>query len=367
MRKLPRYTPHAVPPRRVQIQRLALAAAFATTLYAGGTILYHRILHDSVFDAFYHVAWGSVLHPVDPPVRTTRLEILDLAVGIAGLCFFSYLLANAIEIVYAKLSAEARYRHRVAREMRNLKNHYIICGYGRVGRRAAQEFTASDESFVVLDIDETVCEAARADGILAVHGNAHEDATLIKAGIHTARGLIATADSDTQNLYITLSARTLCRDLLIIARAGNAEAEEKLRLVGADRVVQPFAVAGVEVANIALKPQLASFLDLVSSHRGGDLRFEQLLVDARAPAANKPIREIWATEDSRALIVAIHGPGDVLDANPLATTVLPPGVTVIALGTEAQLRVLAERLVEPGKASGRPAPNVAPAVQPQTG
>jgi len=337
-----------VPTRRQKINRPAFAAIGAIALYGGGTLLYQRELHDSYIDAFYHVAWTSVLHPIEHPERTTSLEVLDIGMALAGLCFFSYLLANAVEIVLVKLSPDARFRKKTQRQMSNLRDHYIICGYGRVGRRVVEEFSASKESFVILDINEDVCAEAIADGMLAVHGNAHEDAALARAGIDTARGLIATADSDTQNLYIVLSARTRRPDLLIIARAGNAEAEQKLRLVGADRVVQPFSVAGVEVANIALKPQLAGFLDLVSSHHGGDLRFEQIEVHPKAPAAGKPIRELWNGDASRALIVAVHEHDGTLHPNPLAATVLPAGVTVIALGTDAQLEVLQGRLAVPG-------------------
>ena len=261
--------------------------------------------------------------------------------------FRSYILANALNIITSQFTAAARERKRIVESMKKLEGHYIICGYGRVGRRTAQEFIASGNPFVVVDVSEAICAQAREAGLLCVQGSAHENSVLLEARIDTARGLIATADSDSENLYIALSARTLNPDVLIIARAGNSDAEAKLRLVGANHVVQPFTVAGVEAANIALKPELASFLDLVSSHKGRDLRFEQFTVREGAPRAGSTIREIWSPEESRALIVATQGDDGSWHANPGANTELRPGMIIIALGSGAQLTALEVRITRP--------------------
>ena len=122
-----------------------------------------------------------------------------------------------------------------------LENHFIICGYGRVGRRAAEEIAASGEPFVVLDVNPAALDIARERGVLYVEGSGTDDASLTRAGIDRARGLIASADSDSENVYITLSAHSRRPDLTIVARASDSEAERKLQLAGADRVVRPYS------------------------------------------------------------------------------------------------------------------------------
>ena len=325
------------------MRRLILAFGGGLLLFGGGSVAYQNALHISFFDGFYHALWTALLHPSEP-VLSPRVQALNVIIGICGVAFFGYILANALNIIASQFTASARERKRTHKQMKELTDHYIICGYGRVGRRTAQEFIASGHPFVIVDVSAAVCASARGAGLLCVQGSAHENDVLLEARIDTAKGIIATADSDSENLYIALSARTLNPTLLVIARASTADAETKLRLVGADYVVQPFTVAGVEAANIALKPELASFLDLVSSHKGRDLRFEQVRVEEGAPATRKMIREIWEPGETRPLIVATYDSSGTIHANPAATTVLDPGMILIALGTDVQLNDLELRV-----------------------
>ena len=136
--------------------------------------------------------------------------------------------------------------------MERMADHYIICGYGRVGRRVAAEFRESEIDYVVLDFSPEAIEAAREAGDLYVEGTGTEDEDLREAGLERARGLVASSDSDSDNLYITLSARNARPNLLIVARASDEDAAKKLRLAGADRVVQPYSSAGKEMAKLVL-------------------------------------------------------------------------------------------------------------------
>src|SRR5262249_54398116 len=137
-----------------------------------------------------------------------------------------------------------------------LQDHYIICGYGRVGRQVAEEFRASGVSYVVLDFREDAVAAAKVHNDLLIEGDASEDADLLRAGLERARGLVVASDNDADNLYITLSARSIRPQLQIVARASDADAEKKLLLAGADRVVMPYTAAGRTMANLVLKPQV---------------------------------------------------------------------------------------------------------------
>jgi voltage-gated potassium channel len=193
---------------------------------------------------------------------------------------------------------------------------------------------------------------ARERDVLFIEGDGGEDEDLERAGIDRAAGLLASADSDSQNLYITLSARARRPDLTIVARASNAQAEPKLLLAGATRVVQPYSAAGVEMAKLALKPQVAAFLEIVSSHGGPDLRFEELEVDPSCPAAGQTIRELRVRRDTGALIVALRKADGTFDITPDPDAKLDPGDVLIAMGTADELRGI-EDLLAPAESVAR--------------
>lgn len=183
-------------------------------------------------------------------------------------------------------------------------------------------------------------DVARAREVLYVEGSGTDDGNLERAGIDRARGLIASADSDADNVYITLSARSRRADLMIVARASDAEAERKLRLAGADRVVRPYSTAGIEMAKLALKPQVAAFLDIVSSHGGPDLRFEEIEVRREYPQAGRTIRELRVRSTTGAVIVALRKQDGTFDITPEPDVPLEIGDVLIAIGTEPELRAL---------------------------
>ncbi len=176
-----------------------------------------------------------------------------------------------------------------------LNDHFIICGYGRVGQAVASEFRTAGVPCVVLDVDPRAIAIAQERGELWIEGSATSDEILEAAGIERARGLVASADSDADNLFITISARAMRPNLLVVARASDPEAHRKLLRAGADRVTQPFATAGSTMAKLVLRPQVAAFLDSVTTEEGAGSRLEEFEVtptsrvrrtdDPRAPAA----------------------------------------------------------------------------------
>jgi voltage-gated potassium channel len=241
--------------------------------------------------------------------------------------------------------AERRRRRTIER----MEDHFIICGYGRVGRRAGTELAEAGSPFVVLDFGDEAIAAAREADVPLLVGNGTEDADLLEAGIERARGLIASADSDVENLSITLSARALRPDLMIVARASTAETERKLRLAGADRVVQPYASAGMEMAKLSLKPQVAAFLETVSTHGGPEMRFEEIEVTAACGQAGRTIRELRVRHRTGALVVGLRKRDGAFDTTPDPDTVLEEGDVLIGVGTNDELSAL-EELFAPGAA-----------------
>jgi len=321
-------------------RRVAITVLLVTFLFVAGTIGFHALLHEAWHASFYRTVITATLTGLDSQPKGVGAELLTIAVALSGVAIFGYLVAQAIEAVAREVAGEAWRAKRRRRMIDELRDHFIICGYGRVGRRAAEEFVASGQPFVVLDINDDAIGVARERGVLFLEGSGTDDENLDDAGIERARGLIASADSDAENLYITLSARARRADLMIVARASTPEAERKLELAGADRVVQPYATAGIEMAKLALKPQVAAFLDIVSRHGGPDLRFEEIEITADCPQAGRTIRELRVRKATGAVIVALRKRDGSFDTTPDPDTSLDAGDVLITIGTEPELRLL---------------------------
>jgi voltage-gated potassium channel len=193
-----------------------------------------------------------------------------------------------------------------------------------------------------VDINPDPLKTAHQRGDLVIEAGGTEAGVLTRAGIEHARGLVASSDSDVDNLYITLSAKAARPDLLVVARASTIDAAEKLRLAGADRVVQPYATAGLEMAKLAAKPQVAAFLDIVTSAGGPDLSMEEIEVTADCGRAGQSIRSLRIRHETGALIIAVRTKDGSFEATPDPDAPLEEGDVLIAVGTVSELQSLEE-------------------------
>ena len=327
---------------RSDLRRIAIAVSAIVVVFTGGSVGFASLLHESWHEALYRTAVTATLTGLDSTPRGTGAELLTIGIALAGVAIFGYLLAGALDAIAHEVAGETRRTKRRLRMIDRLEDHFIICGYGRVGRRAAEEFAASGQPYVVLDFNPDALAVAKERGVLFVEGRGSEDEDLARVGIDRAKGLLASADSDAENLYITLSARARCPELTIVARASDEEAERKLELAGADRVVRPYSAAGIEMAKLALKPQVAAFLELVSSHAGPDLRFEELEVHGDCPQAGRTIRELAIRRTTGAVVIAVRKPDGRFEITPDPDERIEVGDVVIAIGTEPELRALEE-------------------------
>jgi voltage-gated potassium channel len=232
-----------------------------------------------------------------------------------------------------------RRRRRVIERM---SDHYIVCGFGRVGREVVAELRAAGVPYVIVDFNPDVLEIAQEQGVPFIEGSGTKDEDLDAAGLGRAQGLVAASDSDVDNLYIVVSARSECPDMTIVARASTEDAAQKMLRAGADRVVQPYASAGQAIAKLMLKPQVSAFLDIVSRHGGPDLRFEEIEITARCPQAGRTIRETRIRHETGALVVALRKADGTFDTTPDPDAELNPGDVLIAVGTEQELTALEE-------------------------
>jgi voltage-gated potassium channel len=323
---------------RVQ-QVLRVAAAIAATL-AGGTIAFHATLTEGWFQSFYRAVVTTTLAGLDTIPQSNGARIVSIVLVLCGLTIIAYAGAVIVESIAGGVLTGALADRRRERKIERLRDHIIICGYGRVGRRVAEEFRAAGVRYVVLDFKEDAVAAARAVNDLLIEGDATEDEDLQRAGIEHAAGIVVASDDDADNLYISLSARSVRKDIQIVARASDEDAEKKLLLAGADRVVLPYTAAGRTMANLVLKPQVMSFLDAVTTAAGPDLHMAEIEVHETCPSAGKTIRDSRVRHDTGAIIVALRRKDGTFDTTPEPEAVIEPGDVIVGVGTSEELQRL---------------------------
>jgi voltage-gated potassium channel len=329
-------------------REIAILLAAVVALFTGGTLGFMRLLHESWHAALYRTIVTASLTGLDTTPRGLGAEVLTIGVVLSGVAIFGYFAAQLFDAVAHRVFGGAWREKKRQKMIDRLRDHIILCGYGRVGRRAGEELRAAQVPFVVLDFSDEAKEHAREMDDHFVDGSGVEDEDLERAGIDRARGIIVASDDDGDNLYISLSAKSRRPDLMVIARASSEEAERKLKLAGADRVVTPYTTAGRVMAQMMLKPQVASFLGAMSSSEGPS--FEEILVHATSGAAGKTIGELEIGSRTGAQIVAVRKP-DGFELQPNKDTVLEEDDVIVGTGGSDEIRLL-EELFQPGGAIG---------------
>jgi voltage-gated potassium channel len=318
-------------------------------LFTGGTLAFMWALGESWNDALYRTIVTASLTGLDSTPHGVRAEAVTIVVVLSGVALLGYFATQLFdELAHGVLGGGRRTRKR-QRMIDRLSDHIILCGYGRVGRRAADEFRASGVSYVVLDHSQDAVEAAERSGDLFVHGDGANDDDLARAGIERARGLIVASDDDADNLYITLSAKSRRPDLIVIARASSETAEHKLRLAGADRVVTPYATAGRVMASLMVKPQVSAFVNVLTSADETGLNVEEIELVESCDAVGKTIGELDVQSRTGAYIVAIRKGAGHFELRPSKDARLEAGDVIVGLGSPEETAKL-EQLFQPREA-----------------
>ncbi len=227
--------------------------------------------------------------------------------------------------------------------------HYLICGHGRMGDILCEELQREGAPFVVIEADPEQAELLIEKGYRVVLGDATEDAVLKKAGVTRAKGLVAVVSNNVNNLYITLSAREMCRQenpgLYILARATDNAACEKIRRAGADRVISPYAIGGMRIVQALLRPSVYDFVDVATQSSGLDLMFEQLVVGDRSGLGGVALKDSGIRSGYDVIVIAIKRPSGQMVFNPGPNVTLETGDELIVLGDRDQLKRLGQRLL----------------------
>jgi len=278
------------------------------------------------------VGYGEV-HPLSHAGRIFSIGLIVGGVG-GGL----FMLTALIQYVVEGRLGTTLWRRQMKGKIAKLRDHFVLCGYGRVGEEIARTFTEEGIPFVIVDSRPDNISMAEAEGYLCLLGDATSDKLLLDAGIERARGLVAAVGSDADNTYIALSARGMRPDLFIEARATTAEAETKLKRAGADRVVSPSSIGARRMALLALRPAVVDFIDTVTYRRGQELQMENIAVGQDSPLASLTIEAIH--KQVKTVILAISKKSGKLLTNPTSDTTIEVGDRLIIMGTPKELTAL---------------------------
>ena len=267
-------------------------------------------------------------------------KVFTTGFAITGVLLAAWAVRSAASILVSQqLSVQAQRRRRL-RALEAISDHYIVCGYGRMGLETVAQLRRRGHQVVVIEMDEAALERVGEDGIPSIEGNATDDESLRSAGIERARCLVAAVGTDEDNLFIVLSARLLNPKLHIVARAGREETVDKLRRAGANSVHSPYVGGGRDLAYAAMDPSVVHFLEQVLHHEELDVDIFTVLVPQGSPIVGKPMLGSGVMQEGGAMILGVIGADGNLHTNPRPDTAVNRGDKIIAIGTREQLAML---------------------------
>jgi voltage-gated potassium channel len=326
------------------IRRVAWAIGLVATVNFIGTLGYMIIERWGVLDSLYMtvITVGTVgfteVHPLD-----TAGRIFTIFIIFAGVGALAFAIGQFIEFLLEGHLTNILEVRRMEKRLAGLSGHTIVAGLGRVGSVSARTLADDSAPFVVIDSGIEAAQAAEDAGWIVVRGDATDEVTLLKAGIERAKSVITALAGDAENLFVTISARSLNPSGFIVARSAHESTEAKLMKAGANRVITPNVIGGRRMASMVLHPTVADYLELVSGSQGVDFRLQEVELAPQSCFVGRSLAEARIRETTGAQVVAILNPDATVDANPGADTLLKPGQRLVVLGSADQVAVLTEQ------------------------
>ncbi|HEY7303898.1 MAG TPA: potassium channel protein [Bryobacteraceae bacterium] len=306
-----------------------------------GIIGFRLIENYSFFDAFYMTL-----------ITVTTVGYTEVhSLSRAGRIFNSFLIFFGVTVMFSAVGAMTQTiielelqdpygKRRRKRVVNHLRDHFIVCGFGRVGRNASLELQRAKVPFLVMDRNHERVERALKIGMTAVVADATRDESLREAGVMRARGLVAALPSDAENLFIILSAKTLNPKLNVVTRASEEEAGEKLRRAGADTVFAPYTIAGQRLAHALVRPHVVEFLDFTDNPVGSRVMMEQVPIAPGAEFDAKALRDMHLRRDLGVILLAVRKEDGRMLFNPPLETKVCAGDHLIVIGEQPNLQKL---------------------------
>ncbi len=320
-------------------REIVLASLFLAALLATGTVGY------SIIEGWY---WLDGLYMTFITLTTIGFaevrklsdagRIFTIFIGLVGIGAVAFIATRAAQLL---LTSEAISKRHMNKRISQLRNHYIVCGFGRIGKRVALDLRRAGMPFVVVEISPIKVEWLVEEDLLFVNGNAEDDEVLTAAGIDSAKGLILTLPDDSSNVFVTLTARELNPDLFIVARTDTHHNERKLRRAGANKVVAAYEIGADRIAQVILRPHVDRFVEDVLKSDGLDLIMEEVSVQDGSLLANQSLAESTFRQRFNAIVVAIlDSETDEMQFNPSATSTIKAGDILIVLGSQDMINRL---------------------------
>ncbi len=316
--------------------RFGLAILFFTIVT--GTAGYMIIEKWHILDAIYmtvitiSTTGFAETHPLSQPGRFFTIILIIMGIG-----SIAYTGGRAAQLVF---ETQIYRRRKMSKKVEQLKNHYIVCGYGRMGRFICDELAEAKVDFVVIENNSEKIDRLINRGFMFMNGDATSDEVLTSAGIKRAKGLVAVLSSDAENVFATLSSKVLNPDIYIVARAVEEETESKLMKAGASRVVKPYEIGGTRMAELLLRPGVIEFIDSIAREKNVDLNIEEVIVHPDSSLVNKTLNELPIRKEMNIIIVSIYKKSGKFIYNPLSSARIEAGDKLIAIGENTSLQKL---------------------------
>jgi voltage-gated potassium channel len=324
-------------------KKLQVAVSAIVVLMAFGTIGFKLILPLTWFDSFYFTLITLTSVGYGEPEHTTEgARFFTAALIILGVGTLGYALSSAAQAVIESELLSTFGKRRMYKDINKLTGHYIVCGAGRVGAGVIRDISRSGHELVVIEGDESIADRLLAQGQLVLMGDATSEDVLKAAGIERARGIVCAVSSDPDNVYITLTARDLNKDVRIVSRANDEAAVSRLLKAGADKVVSPALTGSTRMAQMLLRPAVADFIELATMTERLELEIEQVEIGHDSPFIGHALKDTGIRTEHGVIIIAIRRKDGSMLFNPFADTMIEERDALVVIGSHSGLQTLEE-------------------------